>query len=887
MKISDQDRDLAIRTMIGEAADQPDSGQAGVAHVILNRLNAKKFGNSVRDIVLAPKQFEPWQTRADELKKIDVNSRSYRRAADIFDGVASGDMLDPTGGATHFLQPEIVKARRGGTLPAWAQGDGVRIGDHVFYGQPATPRENPGQRAIGQAMANAPKPDKVETISTQALPFQPGDVFKSFGVGAADKAEPATAPTTPAATAAAPAFKPGSVFDQFGIGAAKPDAEIKDVRGQTAVERSTQERAMVPSPETFKGLPPAGPQSTVMSAIEKIDPSLAAGLKNGQVAEMATSPLRVPGNIWQRGTEAVDLAKSGMSDIANRQYGPSFPSADPRTWGAGGLLKTAGGVLGVPFAPLTGTTKTIGEEFTKATGNPDAGNKLESILNLGVPGTKGAAGIKAALPANRAVETLVNAIGEKNLPAFVKRAEQNPTLTPMDVSQPVLELTQGIAANPKAPRAVNALRDVVDARSAAEKGSVLSGAAEMGGLPTLGSPLAALEKIKGQAHEVGQKIIQPALDKAGPVDTTRVVNLVDQAMQREVAAQRTQAAAMKAAHVGEDGPFNPSMQVTGTGLQNRLAHLKNDLVAGDKQVSDAGRLHEIQAELRAEAQSALNSGDGLTRQYGHQLMKFRNEMVNAIDKGAPGYKEALAKYRDAHSVHEWWERGQNFMRNSKDIATDSAEAWARDWAKASREERLAGAAGTLGELQRMVRTMKTAGSVEGIPQIMETSDKLRIMFGKEKADKFLQWVKDEGAKRNVNNKLFEGSQTELRKFGAEALKIREIGGAAHGAAAEASFWPLAGIALEMGGSVPGASLAGFGMGAARMGGHVVKTTMQKIGRRADIAHNEAFAKLASTPLGENMPLMQLLKQRASPNAIGPRNKLVDLLSKTGTLALPP
>ena len=38
MDISSQDRDYLIRTMIGEADDQPDLGKVGVAHVALNRL---------------------------------------------------------------------------------------------------------------------------------------------------------------------------------------------------------------------------------------------------------------------------------------------------------------------------------------------------------------------------------------------------------------------------------------------------------------------------------------------------------------------------------------------------------------------------------------------------------------------------------------------------------------------------------------------------------------------------------------------------------------------------------------------------------------------------------------------------------------------------------
>jgi len=45
----------------------------------------------------------------------------------------AGDMPDPTAGATHFLNPTVVRQRSGGSLPSWARGEGVSIGRHTFY----------------------------------------------------------------------------------------------------------------------------------------------------------------------------------------------------------------------------------------------------------------------------------------------------------------------------------------------------------------------------------------------------------------------------------------------------------------------------------------------------------------------------------------------------------------------------------------------------------------------------------------------------------------------------------------------------------------------------------------------------------------------------------
>jgi spore germination cell wall hydrolase CwlJ-like protein len=132
-ELSPRDRDLMIRTIIGEAGNQGPQGQAAVAHVIANRVAAGNYGKTPAAVVMAPGQFEPWQIRKQELLSIDPKSAAYQNAGDIVDMSQSGDIPDPTGGATHFLQPDIVRQRRGGTLPGWAQQPTATIGQHQFF----------------------------------------------------------------------------------------------------------------------------------------------------------------------------------------------------------------------------------------------------------------------------------------------------------------------------------------------------------------------------------------------------------------------------------------------------------------------------------------------------------------------------------------------------------------------------------------------------------------------------------------------------------------------------------------------------------------------------------------------------------------------------------
>ena len=128
-----EERDYLIRTMAFEAPGEPDVGKAAVAHVILNRKKTHRWGDTVKDVVMKPWQFEPWMTRRKEMENLSPDDPRYRKAGRIADAVLAGDVPDPTAGATHFLNPKIVRQRRGGSLPSWAHGEGVSIGRHTFY----------------------------------------------------------------------------------------------------------------------------------------------------------------------------------------------------------------------------------------------------------------------------------------------------------------------------------------------------------------------------------------------------------------------------------------------------------------------------------------------------------------------------------------------------------------------------------------------------------------------------------------------------------------------------------------------------------------------------------------------------------------------------------
>jgi hypothetical protein len=154
------DRDAAIRTIYGEAADQGPNGQAAVANVIRNRVLDGSYGKSASDVVHAPNQFEPWNTAAGRARMNSMTPEEYESIGNIVDNVWGGKIKDQTGGATHFYAPG-AQAALGRNAPNWDDGTGLKIGDHLFF--------KPGDGAPGtRAMALRASGDEGGDMSAAA-----------------------------------------------------------------------------------------------------------------------------------------------------------------------------------------------------------------------------------------------------------------------------------------------------------------------------------------------------------------------------------------------------------------------------------------------------------------------------------------------------------------------------------------------------------------------------------------------------------------------------------------------------------------------------------------------------------------------------------------------
>jgi hypothetical protein len=150
MSLVGQDRDLGIKTLIGEAGNQGEFGMAAVAHVMRNRATDSRFPDSIAGVVKQPNQFSVWnkgkEGRSAQLSALGPGNPLYDKAAKVFDAVMSGRHVDPTGGALNYHSPagmtayaaqgvKVSKSTLARTQAAETDGQSVRIGGHVFYGK--------------------------------------------------------------------------------------------------------------------------------------------------------------------------------------------------------------------------------------------------------------------------------------------------------------------------------------------------------------------------------------------------------------------------------------------------------------------------------------------------------------------------------------------------------------------------------------------------------------------------------------------------------------------------------------------------------------------------------------------------------------------------------
>jgi len=135
------EEELLTACLWAEARGEPEQGQQAVCNVILNRVK-KRMARSISAVILQPNQFS-WTNPGDvNFSKVftakTATPKEWQRAQHIAQVALAGTLADNTLNADHYLNVEVTRKQRGGTLPKWAEEgirDGkvtVKLGNHTF-----------------------------------------------------------------------------------------------------------------------------------------------------------------------------------------------------------------------------------------------------------------------------------------------------------------------------------------------------------------------------------------------------------------------------------------------------------------------------------------------------------------------------------------------------------------------------------------------------------------------------------------------------------------------------------------------------------------------------------------------------------------------------------
>lgn len=182
IKRNDYDIDIAARTLNGEAASEPQTGQEAVAHVIQNRAKRKPWAGqllgeegAVAKVCLAPWQFSCWNDSDPNKRRIKALAPGQmKQQIDIVTKAFGTDEPDPTDGADHYHTVAAIPGYM--WPPSWTftMRRTAVIGNHVFYDSTRRPLSILRLGSTGDAV-------KVAQKKLGAAGFDPGEPDGIYG----------------------------------------------------------------------------------------------------------------------------------------------------------------------------------------------------------------------------------------------------------------------------------------------------------------------------------------------------------------------------------------------------------------------------------------------------------------------------------------------------------------------------------------------------------------------------------------------------------------------------------------------------------------------------------------------------------------------------------
>jgi hypothetical protein len=740
--ISPADRDIAIRTMIGE--ESTPHGQAGVASTMLNRATSGKYGGkSLSDVAFAPGQFEPWSSRAADLLKISPDDPKYQRAGAILDGVSSGEIPDFTGGSTHFYSPGS-QAALGRNAPNWASGQGTPLGKTMFYAPEGPVSYKPAAKAIAAA-TTAPVADPYAGLiaqytqpTAQADPY--ADLIKQYtGAPEASGAGPSAAPTAAAASAAVDPY--GDLIRQYtGTPDAAPAAPTAPA---TPIGVNDSVRAIA------RGVPIIG------GALNKIDAATNAAL--APIANRFFDPQdQLKGETFgERYANSLEQQNQG-----DKAFGEQHQIADNVLGAVGAVGGTVPMMMAAPGAFGVGSGNLLARSVASAAsggviGGADAGVRSGGDLDAVKSGAEVGLAFGGIAPA---IGSAVGA-GINKLTNFATRT------TP--AARNVAGVLSDIGMTPQ--QADNALSRIGPQAVLADIDPALT--TEAGGLASLGgAPTSVLKKAMAARGAGADNRVAQAVDQSlGPKpDLTAAVEAIEKD------------AATRAGPHYNAGRNGAPMDVTGvladidsrlpnaTGgaesVLNKIKGFLTDKVASganptglDVPKSDPGAIHAARQAL-----DDMIEKMPLDTSAGKNAYRVANDLRNKLDtvvKGNPDFAAGDAIYAQSMGIRDAMQEGVDAFKKAV-----RPEDMARTIASMSPEQAAAyrqGARVTIGDTMEGAQRGEHAGAQSMFGRGSANRAKLDTLFPK--AGDVFDMLHGEASMRTTEQRVALNSATAERQ----------------------------------------------------------------------------------------------------------------------------
>lgn len=118
MSLTQEDIDLMVHVVYGEARGEPKEGQVAIAAVILNRTFDPDFPDTIKDVIFAHDAFT---AVSDGQFKLQPDQAARQAVYEALEG------KDPTEGAVYYWNPQTATSN-------WVKNRTIikQIGRHVF-----------------------------------------------------------------------------------------------------------------------------------------------------------------------------------------------------------------------------------------------------------------------------------------------------------------------------------------------------------------------------------------------------------------------------------------------------------------------------------------------------------------------------------------------------------------------------------------------------------------------------------------------------------------------------------------------------------------------------------------------------------------------------------